>query len=146
MAQGVVDLFEERVVERMSLQTMGPAKEQPGNQLRFAEATAEVDAARTILLNILKSLREWGERGGDIPVIDRVRSRRDTTYAVKLAIRAADRLFESGDASALYDASPSQRLVRDIHAGALQVSLTWDEPAIQYSRVRWGLPPQTRLF
>jgi 3-hydroxy-9,10-secoandrosta-1,3,5(10)-triene-9,17-dione monooxygenase len=146
MAQGVVELFEERVIKRMSLQTMGPAKEQPGNQLRFAEASAEADAAKAILLSTLQSLRAWGERGGQIPILERVRSRRDTTYAVKLAVQAADRLFESGDASALYDTSPSQRLVRDIHAGALQVSLTWDEPALQYSRVRWGLPPQTRLF
>jgi 3-hydroxy-9,10-secoandrosta-1,3,5(10)-triene-9,17-dione monooxygenase len=146
MAQGVIDLFDARVMKRMSQQTMGPAIEQPGNQLRFAEACAEVDAARAIIRNTLQEVREWGTRGGGIAMVDRARSRRDTTYAIKLCVQATDRLYESGDASAIYDSSPSQRMVRDVHAGALQLSLTWDEPAIQYSRVRWGLPPQTRLI
>jgi 3-hydroxy-9,10-secoandrosta-1,3,5(10)-triene-9,17-dione monooxygenase len=146
MAQGVVDLFEDRVQRRISPHTMGPAREQPGNQLRFAESTAEVDAPRLILRNVFRELRAWGVSGREIPLVERAGSRRDTTYAVRLCVQAADRLHESGDASAMYESNPSQRLVRDIHAGALQVSLTWDEPAIQYSRVRWGLPPQTRMI
>ena len=146
MGQGIVDLFEERVLQRKSMQTMGLAKEQAGNQLRFAEATAEVDTARLILRKLFAELREWGQRGGGMPLAERGRVRRDTAYAVKLCLQAANRLYESGDASAIYDASPSQRLVRDLHAAALHVSLTWDEPAMQFSRVRWGLPPQTRLI
>jgi 3-hydroxy-9,10-secoandrosta-1,3,5(10)-triene-9,17-dione monooxygenase len=146
MAQGVIDLFEQRVHVRKSLHTMGPAIEQPGNQLRFAEATAAVDAARLILRDNYVKLRQWGSGLEEMPLQERARFRRDATFSTRLCVKAVDSLYESGDASALYDANQIQRLVRDIHAAALQVSQTWDEPAIQYSRVRWGLPPQTNLL
>jgi len=58
-------------------------------------------------------------------------------------VQAADRLFDGGDASAVYESNPIQRFYRDLRTAAVSISQTWDEPAIQYSRVRWGLPPQT---
>jgi alkylation response protein AidB-like acyl-CoA dehydrogenase len=146
MAQGVLDLFEERVVVRTDMQTRSPAAERPGNQLRFAESAAEVDAARLLLRNSYAEQRAWGTTGGEIPMAERARARRDITFSVRLCLQAVARLVESGDASAIYDDQLIQRFARDIRAAALQVSLPWDEPAIAYSRVRWGLPPETVLL
>jgi hypothetical protein len=63
-------------------------------------------------------------------------------YTAKLCLQAADRLLESGDASGMYDQHLLQRWARDIHMAGLQFVLTWDEPAMTYSRVHWGLDPE----
>jgi hypothetical protein len=88
-------------------------------------------------------VRAWADADAVIPIGERARSRRDLTYAVKLCVEATDQLLEAGDASAIYEAQPIQRLARDLHAAALQLSLVSDEPAVQYSRIHWGLPPES---
>jgi hypothetical protein len=74
--------------------------------------------------------------------MERARLRRNIAYATRLCLQATDRLAESGDASGHYDSSPFQRFERDVHMGALQFVLTWDEPALAYSQRRWGLPTE----
>jgi hypothetical protein len=37
---------------------------------------------------------------------------------------------------------PIERFVRDIDVASHHIALTWDEAAVAYARVRWGLPPQ----
>jgi alkylation response protein AidB-like acyl-CoA dehydrogenase len=143
-AQGVIDLFEERILKRFDALTQSPAKERPGYQLRFAESTVEVDTARLIIMNLYREFERWGRSGDPISPTDRARVRRDGTYATKLCAQAVDRLLPSGDASAIYDHVLLQRFVRDFHVSALHLSQLWDEPAIQYSRVRWGLESQIK--
>jgi 3-hydroxy-9,10-secoandrosta-1,3,5(10)-triene-9,17-dione monooxygenase len=143
MAQGVVELFEERMRGRVNTQTGERAIERPANQLRLAESSAEVDVARLLMRRDLHDLVEWGEAGVEIPLPERARVRRDIAYSVKLSVQAANRLFDASGAQAIYDSSPIQCVIRDINAASHSVALTWDEPAEQYARVRWGLPPNT---
>lgn len=146
VALAILELFEERVLKRKDLQTQSPAYDRPGNQLRYAESSVEIDVARMLLRNLHAELTATLKKGERLTLVDRARFRRDATYATKLCLQAAQRLFSAGDASAIYTAMPIQRFVRDLQAAALHVSQTWDEPAIQYSRVRWGLDPQTPLL
>lgn len=145
MAQGVVDVFDERIRRRVSHHTQDPAIERPMNQYEFAESSVEVDIARMLLRNNLKRLQGWPELD-EIPLEERARSRRDLGYACRLCIRATDRLIASGDAGALYEVNDLHRLGRDVRGGGLQYALNWEEMALQYSRVLWGLPPQTFLI
>lgn len=138
-ARGLIETFDERVVKRMDGHTMQPAFKRPGTQLRFAEATAEVDAAILVARDIHSSLKELGAMEEIMSPMERARLRRNVAFATKLCLQAADRLAESGDASGHYSSSPFQRFVRDVHMGALQFVLTWDEPALAYSQRRWGL-------
>jgi hypothetical protein len=121
---------------------MEPAKDRQIVQHRFAESAMEHDLALGLLRG---NLREMAEHP-DMPLIDRARIRRNTTYATHLSTRLVDRLISSGDASGLYDINHIHRLARDVRAAGLQFALGWDETAIQYSRVRWGMEPQTRLI
>ena len=57
-----------------------------------------------------------------------------------VAVRAAERVLTQGDASGMFDDQQLGRLGRDVHMAGLQASLTWDEPAQTFSRLRWGLP------
>jgi alkylation response protein AidB-like acyl-CoA dehydrogenase len=146
MAQGVVDVFDERVRTRRDPATQQPAFERPGNQLRFAESSAEVDLAREILRRNQRELAAIGGAGDELSLEHRARVRRDQAYVTRLCITAVDRLVSAGDSSALYEVNQLHRLARDTRAGALQFALGWDENSIQYARVRWGLEPQTMLI
>jgi 3-hydroxy-9,10-secoandrosta-1,3,5(10)-triene-9,17-dione monooxygenase len=145
MARGVLDLFEERVVKRRDLHTMKPASEGAGAQLRFAESSAEVEAAIMFIRNNCRVLREWGSRDETATEVERSRLRRDTTYAAKLAVTATQRLMSQGDASGMFDDQQLGRQGRDVYMAGLQASLTWDEPAQTFSRLRWGLPATSLL-
>jgi 3-hydroxy-9,10-secoandrosta-1,3,5(10)-triene-9,17-dione monooxygenase len=146
MAQGVADVFEERVQRRLDPQTQQPAHERVANQERFAEATAELHAATLIHRRNLADLRGWGEAGGHLTLAERATSRRNVTYAATLCTRATNRLVDGTDSAALYEVTGLHRLARDVRAGALQYAVAFDEAAQQFSRVRWGLEPQTLLY
>jgi alkylation response protein AidB-like acyl-CoA dehydrogenase len=145
-AQGVADLFEERVQRRLDPQTQQPAHERVASQERFAESTAELHAARLILHRNLDELRAWGAAGGQLTLADRTTSRRNVTYAATLCTRAANRLVDGADSSALYEVTGLHRQARDVRAGGLNYAVAFDEAGAQYSRVRWGLEPQTLLY
>jgi 3-hydroxy-9,10-secoandrosta-1,3,5(10)-triene-9,17-dione monooxygenase len=139
MAIGVCELFESRVGKRFDLHTGKPSSHGAGAQLRFAESTAEVDVAEMLLAHNCATLEKWGRAEHVTEVMERVTMRRNTTYAAKLALQSALRLTTQGDASGMFDSNPLGRMGRDIQMAALQASLTWDEPAQAYSRVRWGV-------
>jgi hypothetical protein len=69
--------------------------------------------------------------------------RRNLTYARKLAVEVGNSLIDGADSSALYEVNQVHRMGRDLRAAALQFTLFWEEAAIQYSRVMWGLEPHT---
>jgi alkylation response protein AidB-like acyl-CoA dehydrogenase len=142
--RGLIEVFDERVLTRKDGHTQQPAFQRPGTQLRFAEATAEVDAAVLVAREIHRGIHEAGRSEDIMDPMERARLRRNVAYATKLCVQAADRLGEGGDASGHYSSSPFQRLARDVHMGALQFVLTWDEPAMAYSQRRWGM--ETEAF
>ena len=144
MARGVLDVFDERST-RLDSQTFLPARERPGPQLRYAEASAEIDAAEMFLRHNLATVRESGERG-EITLEQRAEIRRNIVYASKLALQATNRLVDGMDSSALYDKNALHRQALDVRAGSLQFVLHWEETAIQYSRVHWGMEPHTMLI
>ena len=146
MARGVLDIFDERARTRLDGQSFLPAIERPGPQLRFAEASAELDAAEMFLRTNLAMVRESGRRGGETTLDERALIRRNIVYASKLAVQATNRLVDGMDSSALYNKNLLHRQASDVRAGSLQFVLHWEETAIQYSRVHWGLDPNTMLI
>jgi alkylation response protein AidB-like acyl-CoA dehydrogenase len=143
MTRGLLELFDERIRSRKDPHTTQPAIERPGWQLRFAEAAAEVDAAQALFQSVHDDFQAWHVRGGDVSSEERARVRRNIVFTTKLCVQAANRLFDGGDASVVYESNAIQRFFRDIRTAAVSISQVWDEPAIQYSRVHWGLPQQT---
>lgn len=143
MAKGLIELFDERIQSRKDPHTGQKAIERPGWQLRFAEAAAEVEAASALFQTIHNDFEVWHAAGGIVSAEERARIRRNLVYTAKLCVQAANRLFDGGDASVIYDNNPIQRFFRDIRTAAISISQVWDEPAIQYSRLHWGLPSET---
>ena len=139
MAQGVLDIFDERVRTRLDPQVFLPAIERPGPQLRFAEAELEIHLAKMLLRENYATARDWGVRRYTPTMEERAQLRRNIVYPAHLATRAVNRLVEHMDSSSLQQSAGIHRLARDARAGGLQFINHWEETAMQYSRVHWGL-------
>jgi 3-hydroxy-9,10-secoandrosta-1,3,5(10)-triene-9,17-dione monooxygenase len=138
IAQGAVDEFAARV--RLST-TPGKTAESSALQLRLAEASAEVDAARALHRADIRELLEMGARSELPSETDRFRYRRDKAFVARLCVRAVNRLFEGSGARAVMDSEPIQRFHRDAHAASHHAALAWDVWAEQFGRHALGLKP-----
>jgi alkylation response protein AidB-like acyl-CoA dehydrogenase len=103
-------------------------------QLRLAEASAEVDAARALHGNDVREMLDKAARGEPFTALDRARYRRDKAFVARLCVRAVNRLFEASGARGLLDSEPIQRLHRDAHAASHHTALTWDTWAQEFGR------------
>jgi len=110
-------------------------------QLRLAEASAEVDAARTIHAQDIREIIDKGVRGEPFTELDRARYRRDKGFLTRLCLQAVNRLFEAGGAGGVLESDALQRFHRDAHAASHHTALVWDLSAENFGRVALGLAP-----
>jgi 3-hydroxy-9,10-secoandrosta-1,3,5(10)-triene-9,17-dione monooxygenase len=146
MAQGAVETFQSSMQKQVSAPRGGQMAQLTGVQMRLAEATMEVEAARLIMLHDIREILARARRDETPTLEERLRARRNQAYVATLCVRAVNRLFEASGGHALFDASPLQRFHRDVHAASHQVSLSWDTASEQYGRVLLGLEPTNRRF
>lgn len=134
MAQGVVDEFTSR-----AMSGAGPSPASVSQQLRLAEAAAEVDTARVLHRAGVQEILDRSDHSGAFPPLTRARLVRDASFTVKLCVRAVNRLFEAGGARAIMDSAPMQRLHRDVHAASHHAALGWDAAALRFGNHALGL-------
>ncbi len=111
-------------------------------QMRAAEASACIDAARLLMLRDLAEAFETASRGEPIGVDMRLRNRRDQAFCVKLLVQAIDALFLAAGGQELFLDKPLQRNWRDAHAAASHISLNWDSTGSMYGQYLVGLEPK----
>ena len=145
MAQGALDAIEENLADRVSVGAVKLA-EQGTVHVRLAESSAEVAAARALILSDTAQAYRMAE-AGDIPdMVQRVSWRRDDAFAAKSCVAAVERLYALAGGRGIAWDNPFQRAWRDIHAGAAQIVVAWDLNATTYGKVKFGLPaPDPRL-
>ena len=138
IAQGAIDEFTSRL-EGMS----GPGRtaDSVPLQMRLAEASAEVDAARALHRHDIREMLDKAAREETFTERDRARYRRDKAFTAKLCVAAVNRLFEAGGARAVLDTEPIQRFHRDAHGASHHAALSWDAVAEQFGRQALGLAP-----
>ncbi|MGP0093805.1 MAG: acyl-CoA dehydrogenase family protein [Xanthobacteraceae bacterium] len=136
-AQGAVELIVADLAGKTSVANVKLAEQQTV-QLRLAEATAEVEAARA-LLQVDRAKINDGGRLRRLPDDEtRVRYRLNAGYAVKLCVQALERLLPISGGRGLELTHPLQRAWRDVHAVAQHIALVWDLQALNYGAVRLG--------
>ena len=111
-------------------------------QLRVAEASACIDAARLMMFRDLADAAAMAERGDPVSMDVRLRNRRDQAFCVRLAIQAIDALFLAAGGQGLFLDHPLQRFWRDAHAAASHISLNWDSTGSMYGQYLLGLEPK----
>lgn len=107
---------------------------QDGPLLRLGEASAEVDAARTVVLAAADDLD--ADPTPDASVTARIV--RDTAFAARLCNRATQRLFEAAGGAELQESRELQRIFRDVTAGCAHARLQWEAQALPYARMLAG--------
>ena len=110
-------------------------------QMRVASSAAEIDAARALMLQDCREAMKIVQRGQQLSIEKRARSRRDIAYVAHQCTQAVDRLFASAGGRNIYLDSEFQRLLRDLHMAGQHISLSWDVAGTTYGRVMFGLPP-----
>ena len=111
-------------------------------QLRLAEASACIDAARLLMFRDLAEAFETAARGEPISMDVRLRNRRDQAFCVRLLIQAIDALFLAAGGQGLFLDQPLQRAWRDAHGAASHISLNWDSTGSMYGQYMLGLEPK----
>jgi alkylation response protein AidB-like acyl-CoA dehydrogenase len=111
-------------------------------QLALAEAAAEADTALLLARTVAVANTSLVAAGETVTPERLITARRDIAFAVKLALRAVDRLYALCGAHAIYDGAALQLVFRDAHAAAAHLFLKWEIGALPYGKLRLGLPAE----
>jgi alkylation response protein AidB-like acyl-CoA dehydrogenase len=146
MAQGALAQFLDMAKVRTTLGAVTGGNRRMAElttvQMRVAEATACIDAARLLMFRDLAEALETAARGEPIGIDMRLRNRRDQAFCVRLLVQAVDALFLAAGGQGLFLKSPLQRIWRDAHAAASHISLNWDSTGSMYGQFMLGLEPK----
>ena len=145
LARGAYDCWREWAANRLTRGTQRIA-EKASVQFMLGAAAAEIDSAEAILRRDMSEAVRAQVRGEPFTAVHRARNRRDGAYAIKLCVRAVDRLFAASGAHGLYDASPIHRAWRDVHAAAAHVGFRWDDAAVNFGKFEFGLGTDNSFF
>jgi 3-hydroxy-9,10-secoandrosta-1,3,5(10)-triene-9,17-dione monooxygenase len=140
IARGVIDAWQDHVRSKSHSYTQEQVAGAIPMQLVLAESAALVDCAELLVRRALTLV----ESDAEITLDDRVRNRRDITYAGKLITRAVNDLMAMAGASALRDDSPIQRGWRDVRAVGSHVFCNFTAAAENYGRRQFGFPLNPR--
>ncbi|WP_166308460.1 acyl-CoA dehydrogenase family protein [Bradyrhizobium sp. 2S1] len=141
-AQACLDDYVEIARHRASTYNRAKIGDLQSTQIKIAEASAKIDAARLIMrTNCVEVLAEV--RRGDIPSIAaKTKLRRDGAFAVNLCTEAVSLLFAASGARSLFTSGALQRQFRDAHAVNSHLAFNFDAAGTNYGRVALGLPSE----
>ncbi|MFI1198261.1 acyl-CoA dehydrogenase family protein [Streptomyces sp. NPDC020883] len=118
------------------------AREAPATQLQLAEAARLIDTAALHLRRAADDVDDWAARGRHMPTFDRIRVRMDIGTIARCSREALDILLSVHGARSFADASPLQRIWRDLETGSRHAMVN---PAIateMYGRALLGIEDQ----
>jgi 4-hydroxyphenylacetate 3-monooxygenase len=145
-ADGLLQAYKDRLQGRTSAITGQKAIDAMPSYMRLAESAHELYAA-TLMLE-----KDWNDfvafAAGALELTPDIMTgwRSNQAFAVKLAVRAADRLYEASGGTAGYLKSPIQRFWRDVHMAASHYYVDYDLAARILGRHLMGLPPDRTLI
>jgi len=145
IAESLLDLMVDAISSRSSVVGAKLAELQ-SMHLHIAEAAAEIDCARMLMIRDLQESMAVMTAGGMLSLDHKARNRRDQAYVGKLCRRAVDRLFALAGSRGMYLDHAAQRKFRDICAVSSHISTSWDIAGTVYGRVKLGLDPATMMI
>ncbi|GAA1022818.1 putative hydroxylase [Acrocarpospora pleiomorpha] len=92
-------------------------KDDPHVLYAISHAAAEIDAARTSLIENASRMFDIVESGRDVTFAERAAGRRRQVSAAWRAVRALDEIFDRSGGNAMRMSNPLQRFWRDAHTG-----------------------------
>ena len=141
-AQACLDDYIDVARRRASTYNRAKLGDMQSTQIKIAEASAKIDAARVIMRsNCIEAMTE--ARRGRIPdMAAKTRLRRDGAFSVNLCTEAVSLLFSASGARGLFTTGVLQRQFRDAHAINSHLAFNFDAAGTNYGRVALGLPSE----
>ncbi|MBO6781992.1 MAG: flavin-dependent monooxygenase [Alphaproteobacteria bacterium] len=144
IAESLLALVTDEMKSRASRGT--PIAEFQSLQLHIAEAAAEIDSARLLMMRDTGEAMAAMHDGRELDLDERARNRRDQAYMVRLCRQAVGRLFGAVGGQGIFLGHAAQRKFRDIHAMSGHLALNWDIAGTTFGRVALDVDPQARLL
>jgi alkylation response protein AidB-like acyl-CoA dehydrogenase len=132
IAQGAVDEFVRRI---QAGETAAHMARSEVIQLRLAEASAEVEAARALMRHRLGWVLDKARCGERFSDLERATVQRDRAFVVRLCMQAINRLFDVSGGHALFLSEHLQRAHRDAQAVSHRAGLTLELVGPNYGRI-----------
>jgi 3-hydroxy-9,10-secoandrosta-1,3,5(10)-triene-9,17-dione monooxygenase len=141
-AQACLDDYVEIARHRASTYNRAMLGDMQSTQIKIAEASAKIDAARLLMrTNCIAAMVD--ARRGHIPHMSaKTRLRRDGAFSVNLCTEAVSLLFAASGARSLFISGALQRQFRDAHAVNSHLAFNFDAAGTNYGRVALGLPSE----
>lgn len=141
-AQACLDDYTEVARHRISTYNRAKLSDFQSTQIRIAEASAKIDAARLIMRSACLEAMEDARRGRIPDMAAKTRYRRDGSFSVNLCTDAVSMLFAASGARGLFTSGVLQRQFRDAHAINSHLAFNFDAAGTNYGRVALGLPSE----
>ncbi|OAF18701.1 acyl-CoA dehydrogenase family protein [Bradyrhizobium neotropicale] len=141
-AQACLDDYVEVVRHRISTYNRAKLSDFQSTQVKIAEASAKIDAARLIMRSACADAMEDARHGRNPGMAIKTRYRRDGAFSVNLCTDAVSMLFAASGARGLFTTGVLQRQFRDAHAINSHLAFNFDAAGTNYGRVALGLPSE----
>jgi 3-hydroxy-9,10-secoandrosta-1,3,5(10)-triene-9,17-dione monooxygenase len=141
-AQACLDDYVDLARHRASTYNRAKLADLQSTQIKIAEASAKIDAARLIMRSTCIEAMADARRGYVPDIAAKTRMRRDGAYSVNLCTEAVSLLFSASGARGLFTSGALQRQFRDAHAINSHIAFNFDAAGTNYGRVALGLPSE----
>jgi 3-hydroxy-9,10-secoandrosta-1,3,5(10)-triene-9,17-dione monooxygenase len=141
-AQACLDDYAGIARHRVSTYNRAKIGDFQSTQIKIAEASAKIDAARLIMRSTCIEAMTDARRGYVPDTAVKTRLRRDGAFSVNLCTEAVSLLFAASGARGLSTAGALQRQFRDAHAINSHLAFNFDSAGTNYGRVALGLPSE----
>jgi 3-hydroxy-9,10-secoandrosta-1,3,5(10)-triene-9,17-dione monooxygenase len=141
-AQACLDDYVDIARHRASTYNRAKIGDLQSTQIKIAEASAKIDAARVIMRSTCIEAMADARRGHIPDIAAKTRLRRDGAYSVNLCTEAVSLMFSASGARGLFTTGALQRQFRDAHAINSHIAFNFDAAGTNYGRVALGLPSE----
>jgi 3-hydroxy-9,10-secoandrosta-1,3,5(10)-triene-9,17-dione monooxygenase len=141
-AQACLDDYADVARHRISTYNRAKLSDFQSTQIKIAEASAKIDAARLVMRSACLDAMSDARRGHIPNMASKTRYRRDGAFSVNLCTDAVSMLFAASGARGLFTTGVLQRQFRDAHAINSHLAFNFDAAGTNYGRVALGLPSE----
>jgi alkylation response protein AidB-like acyl-CoA dehydrogenase len=121
IGRATLDAFIELASGKTPALTQNALRDSAVIQSAIGIADAQLNAARTWLIAVLRDAQEATKLAGELPAEHRLRIRQAATYAIHQAKDVVDVAYHEAGSTAIFDANPFERRFRDVNTVTQQV-------------------------
>jgi 3-hydroxy-9,10-secoandrosta-1,3,5(10)-triene-9,17-dione monooxygenase len=141
-AQACLDDYVDLARHRASTYNRTKLGDLQSTQIKIAEASSKIDAARLVMRSNCIAAMADARRGHVPDIAAKTRMRRDGAFSVNMCTEAVSLLFAASGARGLATSGALQRQFRDAHAINSHIAFNFDAAGTNYGRVALGLPSE----